>query len=107
MTCYLSCDHFSIAFPQSLSSNISSTNDATAMLIAPFESARQIGLYTLLYNILTVCRGPASLGYTNPGISRFHLYLLNQSSYSEMDTTIEFTASNRCEYILGGCSSYR
>ena len=55
--------------------NISTTNDVAAMPMALFDSACQIGLSMLLYNVLTACRGLASLGYTNIGICHICIYI--------------------------------
>jgi len=55
--------------------NISLTNDTTAMRMAPFDSAPQISLSIFLYDVLTVCRRPASLGYTNTGIGHVSIYI--------------------------------
>ena len=55
--------------------NISSTNDATPMPMAQFVSAPQISLFMLLYDVLTVCRRPVSLGYINTGIGHVSIYI--------------------------------
>src|SRR5439155_138856 len=83
-------------------SYISTTRGAIAIGIAPLDSGRRIGRSTLLQEVITVDRGPASQHPKKAKIGKIgpDLRYICTTRYGETDGTIRLSASNRSNYPL-------
>jgi len=75
--------------------------------MAPSDSAHQIGLTTLLTDVLTVDEGVSGWGLKMAESERFCFRFEKQCPYGEMEGGVGFSASNRCIYPLQGRSNCR
>src|SRR5213083_2582580 len=89
---------------------ICTTTGATAKRMAPVDSAHQIGLATLLIDVLTVDEGVSQIGRVfeyGATPSGDMLKRMAQRRYAQTDGTSGFSASNRSSYPLDRRSDCR
>src|SRR5437667_2265186 len=87
--------------------HISTIRVHTAKRPTPSDSVHQIGLTTLLTDVLTVDEGVSGWGLKMAESERFCRRFEKQCPYGEMEGGVGFSASNRCIYPLQAYSNCR